>query len=110
MVNRVKKIYQSTGKKISYLLIALVSFITIDGLLTQYLVSQSDFKEANRFMAPLVNQPSFLIIRIVGAILCAVLLWDINRRFPKAGLIVTWIAVIGCGAIVVWNTSLALLT
>ncbi len=109
MVNYIKKIFQSTEKKLIYLLVTLVSFIIIDGLLTQYFVPRGDFKEANSFMEPLVGQPSFLIIKIVGALLCAVLLWDIHRRFPKVGLIATWIAVIGCGAVVLWNVSLVLL-
>jgi hypothetical protein len=105
-----KKIFQSGNRKITYLLIALVSFIILDGLLTQYFVPSGQFREANSFIEPLVGQPIFLIIKIVGALLCAVLLWDVHRRFPKVGLIATWIAVVGCGAIVLWNASLVLLT
>ena len=109
MVNYVKKIFQSTEKKILYLLAALVSFMTVDGILTQYFVPRGSFREANTFMAPLVGQPSFLIIKIVGAFICAALLWDISRRYPKMGLIATWVAVVGCGVIVLWNISLMLL-
>lgn len=109
MVNYLKKVYQSTEKKIVYLLVALVTFMIVDGVLTQYFVPQGSVKEANLFIAPLIGHPSFLILKIVGAIICAVLLWDINRRFPKLGLIATWIAVIGCGVIVLWNVSLMLL-
>ncbi|MHB8105533.1 MAG: DUF5658 family protein [Dehalococcoidales bacterium] len=108
MINFFKKVWQSSNKKILFLLVALVSFIIADGLMTQFLVPSGKAKEANPFIEPLVGHSSFLILKIVGGVLCAVLLWDIHRRFPKVGLIATWIAVIGYGAIVLWNTSLVL--
>jgi hypothetical protein len=109
MVNYLKKVFQTTEKKIIYLLITLVSLIIVDGLLTQFLVPSGKMIEANTFIEPYIGQASFLIIKIVGAFLCAVILWDIHRRFPRLGLIATWIAVIGYSFIVIWNSSLMLL-
>jgi hypothetical protein len=106
----IKKILQTGSKKMLYLLVALVSFIILDGLLTQYLVPSGKVKEANPFIEPLVGQTGFMVLKIVGALICAVILWDVYRRFPRLGLIATWIAVVGCGALVLWNTSLVLLT
>jgi hypothetical protein len=104
-----KKISESSNKKILYLLAALVSLIVLDALLTQYFVPSGKVNEANPFIEPLVGQPGFMILKIVGALICAVLLWDVHRRFPRVGVIATWIAVVGYGAIVLWNASLVLL-
>jgi hypothetical protein len=105
----IKKIYQSSNKKILYLLAAMVAFMILDGVLTQFLVPSGAFKEANPFIAPLVGQTGFMILKIVGALVCAIILWDVHRRFPRLGLIATWIAVTGCAAIVLWNASQVLL-
>ena len=110
MFNLVKKMSQAGHKKIMYLLITLVSFVVLDGLLTEYLVPGGKVREANPFLEPLVGQTGFMIIKTVGALLCAFILWDVYRRFPRIGMIAAWIAVFGYGIIVIWNTSLILLT
>jgi hypothetical protein len=110
MLEHIKKFIDSGNKTIFFLLIAMVTFIIMDGVLTQYLVPNGLVHEANPFIEPLVGHTSFMILKIVGAFLCAVILWDVHRRFPKVGLIASWIAMIGCGAIVLWNASLVLLT
>ena len=109
MLKIITKALQNTEKKMWYLLAAMVAFMITDGLLTQFLVPRGAFREANTFIEPMVGKPGFMILKIVGALICAVLLWDVHRRFPKVGLIATWIAVVGCAAIVLWNASLMLL-
>jgi hypothetical protein len=91
------------------LLIILVSLVVLDGLLTEYLVPGGLAREANPFLEPLVGKTGFMILKIVGALLCAFILWDVHRRFPRVAMIATWIAVAGYFAIVLWNTSLILL-
>ena len=110
MFSVIKKISHAGKKKMLYLLITLVSFVVLDGLLTEYLVPSGRVREANPFLEPLVGETGFMILKIVGALLCAFILWDIYRRFPRVAVVATWIAVVGYGAIVVWNTSLILLT
>ena len=110
MVSVIKKMSRTGKKKMMYLLITLVSFVIIDGLLTEYLIPRGQVREANPFLEPLVGQTGFMIIKTVGAFICAIILWDVYRRFPKVGTIAAWVAVFGYGAIVIWNTSLILLT
>ena len=110
MFSVINKISHAGKKKMVYLLITLVSFVVLDGLLTEYLVPSGRVREANPFLEPLVGETGFMILKIVGALLCAFILWDIYRRFPRVAVVATWIAVVGYGAIVVWNTSLILLT
>jgi hypothetical protein len=66
-------------------------------------------REANPLLEPLVGQVGFMIIKIVGAFLCALILWDVHRHYPKLGIIASWVAVIGYGIIVSWNAALILL-
>ena len=92
-----------------YLLSLLVIFVISDGLLTEFLLDGGRVREGNPFLEPLVGEVGFLILKVVGSLLCAFILWDIYRRFPKVALIATWCFVVGYGVIVLWNTSLLIL-
>jgi hypothetical protein len=100
---------KTANHKIYYLLVALVGLVTLDGVLTEFLVGKGAAREANPLLQPLVGDIGFMILKIVGALLCAFILWDVHRRFPRVGVIATSIAVAGYALIVIWNTSLILL-
>jgi hypothetical protein len=100
----------STGKrKMKYLLGALIGLVILDGVLTELLVSTGVAREANPLLQPLVGDVGFMALKVVGALLCAFILWDVHRHFPRVGLIATSVAVTGYALIVVWNTSLFLI-
>jgi hypothetical protein len=101
------KVFSPVGrKKMLILLGTLVFFVVLDGLLTELLVARGVVREMNPFLQPLVGDIGFMILKVAGAGLCAAILWDIYRRYPKIASITTWIAVGGYGVIVLWNTSL----
>ncbi len=93
-----------------YLLGVLVSFVVLDGLVTEFLIDGGLAREGNPFLEPLVGDIGFMILKVVGSLLCAFILWDIYKRFPKVAVAATWIAVAGYGGIIIWNTSLFLLS
>ncbi|MBN1160822.1 MAG: hypothetical protein JXA17_02595 [Dehalococcoidales bacterium] len=101
---------QGNRKKIIYLLIILVCLVVLDGVITEYLINGGNASEANPFLESLVGEPGFMILKSAGALFCAFVLFDVHRRFPGTAMVVTWIAVAGYFAIVVWNTSLIFLT
>ena len=101
---------QGGRKKIIYLLIILVCLVVLDGLITEYLIDGGNASEANPFLESLVGEPAFMILKVVGALFCAFVLFDVYRRFPKTATVTTWIAVAGYFAIVLWNVSLIFLT
>jgi len=104
------RIFSSIGRnKMKYLLATLVAFVVLDGLITELLISGGMARESNPFLQPLVGDVGFIILKIVGALICAFILWDIYKRFPKVAVIATWVAVAGYGIIVAWNSSLFLL-
>jgi hypothetical protein len=89
-----------------YLLGLLVIFVISDGLLTQLLIDGGLAREINPLLEPLVGRNGFLVLKAAGALLCAFILWDIYRRFPKVAIIVTWCFVVAYGAILLWNSSM----
>ena len=92
-----------------YLLGLLVALVVLDGLLTNLLVNGGTAREGNPFLQPIVGEAGFLVLKVAGALICAFILWDVYRRFPRVGVIATWFAVVAYGGIVLWNSSLFLL-
>jgi hypothetical protein len=97
---------QGSRRKIIYLLIILVCLVVLDGLVTEYLIDGGTASEANPFLETLVGEPAFMVLKVAGALICALVLFDIHRRYPRTAIVTTWIAVAGYFAIVIWNISL----
>jgi hypothetical protein len=91
-----------------YLLGLLAVFIISDGLLTHALVGDSLMREGNPLMVPLVAQGNLMLLKLVGTIVCVIILWDLYRRFPRLALISTSCFVVAYGIIVFWNFGLFL--
>ena len=100
---------QGSRKKIFYLLITLVCLVVLDGVITEYLVNGGLGTEGNPFLENIVGEPAFMILKVVGALVCAFILFDIHRRYPRVATVTTWIAVVFYIGIVLWNTSLIFL-
>ncbi|HUV57007.1 MAG TPA: DUF5658 family protein [Dehalococcoidales bacterium] len=92
-----------------YLLGLLVGFEILDGVMSHFLIRGGLAREGNPFLLPLVGEINFLIIKVVGVFICALILWDIYKRFPKLAVITTSIFVTFYGGLVLWNSSLFLL-
>ncbi len=93
-----------------YLIILLVIFDIADGVLTHFLIRNGLAREGNPFLLPLVGENNFLIIKVVGVLLCALILWDIYKRSPKIALTTTGFFVMLYGGIVIWNVSIFFIT
>jgi len=91
-----------------YLLGFLAGFVISDGLLTYFLIRYGLAREWNPLLAPIVGEGNFLIFKVVGALLCVLILWDIYKRFPRIALTATSCFVVVYGVIVAWNLSLFL--
>ncbi len=88
-----------------YLLGLLIVFEITDGLLTHFLVGNGLAREANPFLLPLVGETNFLIIKVVGVLVCALILWDVHKRFPKVAVFFTSFFVLFYALVVVWNLA-----
>lgn len=92
-----------------YLLGLLIVLVVLDGLLTHFLLDGGLAREGNPVLEPLVGDVGFIILKVVGVLLCAFILWDIYRRLPKMAIIATWCFVVAYGVIVLWNSTLFLI-
>ena len=93
-----------------YLLGFLIVFEILDGVLTHFLVTGGLGRESNPFLLPLVGDANFLIVKVVGVLVCALILWDIHKRSPRVALVSTSCFVLFYGGIVLWNLSLFIRT
>lgn len=89
-----------------YLLISLVVLNVLDAFLTYFLIKFNLATEGNKFLENIVGEPLFFVVKIVGALIAAFILWDVSRRHPKLGKTVTQLCVAAYSLIVIWNTSL----
>jgi len=108
--NCMSNVQNSAGTlRIRYLLGILVALITVDALISQFLMKSGLGREVNPLMEPFVGEHVFIPLKVFGAMLCAFILWDIHRRWPKLALVATSCFVsIYCG-IVLWNIASVLL-
>lgn len=86
-----------------YLLALLLIFNVADAILTNNIIKFDVGRETNPFLLGIVGQPAFVILKIVGVLLCGLILWDVHRRHPRLALISTSIFAAAYGFIVFWN-------
>ena len=89
-----------------YLLSALIILVVSDGLISHYLVTNGLGQEGNPFLTNWVGEGAFLVIKVLGALLCAFLLWDIYKRWAVLAIVSTCCFVAIYAAIVLWNLSI----
>jgi len=109
-MEKIKAYFNRPGSRtMKYLLIFMIAFVVLDGVLTEYLIATGRAWEANAFLAPLVGNIGFMLLKIFGSLFCALVLWDIYTRHQRLATIAAWIAAAGYGLIVVWNAGLCFL-
>lgn len=94
-----------TRKLMVSLLGTLVFLVIADGLLTMFLVRSGIGHEGNPFLASWVGSNIFMLLKVAGVLLCAGILWDVYRQFPKLGTVATSCFAGAYGLIVTWNTA-----
>ncbi len=91
-----------------YLLTLLCGFEISDGVITHLLASNGQFREGNPLMAPIVGEGNFLLLKVVGVLLCVLVLLRLYRRFPRVTVLTASSVVTFYGAVIGWNLSLFL--
>ena len=66
-------------------------------------------REGNPLLENIVEESIFLPLKVAGALLCAFILWDINKRWPKLALTATSCFVALYSGIVLWNVAVFLI-
>ncbi len=91
-----------------YLLGLLVGFEILDGIMSHLLIRGGLGREGNPFLQPLVGELNFIILKVVGGLLCTLILWDIYKRHPRVALISTSCFLAFYVVIVFWNLGVFL--
>ena len=92
------------------LLGTIIALVIADGLITQFLVTSRLGREWNPFLQTFVGGENFLIIKMVGSLLGAFILWEIYRKHPMVALISTLCFIVLYTGIVYWNLGVFFVT
>jgi hypothetical protein len=87
------------------ILLFLLSFLMIlDGVLTNILVTRNLAYEINPILANVAGRPGLLIIKLLGAILAAIILWRMYQRYRALAIAITTFFVLVYGSLVMWSS------
>jgi len=78
-----------------------------DGVITSFIVKNGYAWEGNPLIRSHVTESYFGALKIIGTLLAMMILWDIFRKYPRAGLAFSHIFVACYTIIVWWNVYLA---
>ena len=86
----------------------MFALVVADGLITNFLITHGLGREWNPFLQTLAGGEPFLLLKVGGAFLAALILWDIYRRSVsrnrlKPLLIILYVLVGFYTVIVFWN-------
>ncbi len=79
-----------------------------DGVLTNILINKGIAHEGNPFLVGLAGESGFLVIKVVGILVAALILWDISRHHPRLAFWASLVFLAAYTGIVAWNLSLLL--
>lgn len=109
-INRVSRLKTIKGyfagiHRMRYLLGALIALVVSDGVITHFLVQRGLAWELNPFLRTLIGDGNFLVVKVFGVLLAALILWDIYKQWPKLARISSLCFVGLYAGIVGWNLS-----
>ncbi len=108
-LKKVKSIVFSRKHGIKYFLAALLLLNIIDGLVTNALINNNIAHEGNLILMGVAGGPRLIVVKFLGVLLAAAVLWDIYRHHPKLALWTSITFSLVYSGIVAWNVSLLLM-
>jgi hypothetical protein len=87
------------------ILLILVLLVIADGVMTEFDIGSGFGYEANPFMLIFLSTGKLMWIKIIGALLSALILWDIHRRHQRIALVTSMIFISIYTIIVSWNIA-----
>jgi cellulose synthase/poly-beta-1,6-N-acetylglucosamine synthase-like glycosyltransferase len=92
-------------RRIEYLLGTLLGLVVADGLISQFLIKSGIGQEGNPLLKTIVAEGNFLIVKMCGAVVCVLILWNMAKRVPRLVFIVSVSLVAVYTAILFWNLA-----
>jgi hypothetical protein len=94
---------QNRSRIFKDLSVVLVLLVLGDGVLTEYIIGCTLGQEANPFVSRFMETGSLIWLKALGALIAALMLWDISRRQPRVALVACCICVAIYTLILYWN-------
>jgi hypothetical protein len=92
--------------------LALVSLIVLqvaDAVLSNAVVARGLASEANPIVRGIVGGPAFLLVKIAGALICALALASLHRYAPRVSAACAGAAVLFYAGVLAWNSGALLI-
>jgi hypothetical protein len=93
-------------RRIEYLLGTLLGLVVADGLISQFLIKSGLGREGNPLLRTIVAEGNFLIVKMCGAVICVLILWNMAKRAPRLVFIASVSLVSVYTAILFWNLAI----
>ena len=90
------------------MLTILAVMVVTDGVLTNILIQKGIAREGNPVLVGIAGEASLVILKVAGAILASLVIWDISRRYPRVAFWTASIFLLVYTGIVAWNLYLLL--
>jgi hypothetical protein len=87
------------------LLVSLFCVMSIDGIFTYWAVTSGLASEWNDKIAPIAGDWQFVFLKVLGAIVSALVLWTVYKHLPKIAFIGATCIVAFYVAVLAWNFS-----
>ncbi len=91
-----------------FLLIPLSGLQIADGAITQFFAGNGLATEGNPFARPIVMGGNFLLLKVIGALFTAAVLYLLYKRFPRIAVTATSAIVVSYSAIILWDLIIVL--
>jgi len=91
------------ARQMRYMLYVLFGLIVADGILSDFLVSHNLGWEWNPLLKNMMGGEQFMLIKVCGALLVMVLMWNIYRKRQGMAVISSLCSLVFYTAIIYWN-------
>ena len=87
----------------TYLLFISGGLEILDSILTQWMVGSGLVTEANSLMKPVIMEGNFILFKIVGILVCGVMLYLLHKRFARLAFATASVVSAFYALVIVWN-------
>lgn len=88
-----------------FLLLLLISLVLADGVITEFFTGFGLAAEGNPLMRICISEGHFLLMKVAGGILSALILWDIYRKYQRLAITTSLAFIAFYTIIVYWNIT-----
>jgi len=99
-----------SARQMRFMLYSLFSLIVADGILSDFLVTQNLGREWNPFLKTLVGSEQLLLIKVCGALLVIIIMWNMYKKRPGMAVISSLCFLVLYTGIIYWNLFSFVLT